>query len=144
MAKLEFSAGGIVARATEEGLKVLLIKDSYGRWTWPKGKIEKGETPEQAAIREIREETGLKDIEIIYKIGNVKYFYRLKAELIFKTVHVYLFKHRGREALKILYKEIQAGAWFTPKEALRKIEYRGAKQFLKKGIKRFLDEMQES
>ena len=119
-----------------------LISD--GRWTWPKGKIEKGETPEQAAIREIREETGLKDIELVCKIGDVKYFYSLKAELIFKTVYVYLFKHIGREALKILHKEIEAGAWFTPDEALRKVEYKGAKQFLKKGIKRFLHEIQES
>ena len=140
MARLEFSAGGIVARAGEEGPEVLLIKDSYGRWTWPKGKIEKGETLEQAAIREIREETGLKDIEIVCKIGDVKYFYRLKAELIFKTVHVYLFKHRGRETLKILHKEIQAGAWFTPGEALRKIEYRGARGFLKKAIAKFKKE----
>lgn len=139
MARLEFSAGGIVARSGEEGSEVLLIKDSYGRWTWPKGKIEKGETPEQAAIREIGEETGLKDIELVCKIGDVKYFYRLKAELIFKKVYVYLFKQTGRETLRILHKEIQDGVWLTPLEALRRIEYRGAEKFLKKAIKKFLE-----
>lgn len=52
----EVSAGGIVFRP--DG-KVLLIKDAYGRWTLPKGHVEAGETREEAAVREIREETGI-------------------------------------------------------------------------------------
>jgi NADH pyrophosphatase NudC (nudix superfamily) len=58
--------------------------------------------------------------------------------LIFKIVYLYLFRFNGSEGLKILHKEIEDGAWFTPKEALSKIEYKGAKEFLKKGIKKFL------
>ena len=63
MNKREFSAGGIVVKDNGDVINLLLIKDSYGRWTWPKGKLEKDESPEDAAIREIGEETGLKNIE---------------------------------------------------------------------------------
>ncbi len=59
----QFSAGGIVIKRSN-GTKVLLIKDRFGKWTWPKGHIEKGETSEDAALREITEETGLRNVSI--------------------------------------------------------------------------------
>lgn len=123
----------------EKSPEVLLIKDSYGRWTWPKGKIDKGESSKDAAIREIAEEVGLRDIELIDKTGEIQYFYRLKGKLIFKTVYIYLFKLKSNENLKILYEEIQDGKWFTPREAIRKVEYKGAKAILKKAIEKFLE-----
>jgi len=138
MAEREFSSGGIVMKWEEKLPKALLIKDSYGRWTWPKGKIDKGEDSKDAAIREIGEEVGLKDIELIDKIGEAQYFYRLKGKLIFKRVFIFLFSLKGNERLKILHKEIQDGAWFSPEEALEKVEYKGAKELLNKGIERFL------
>jgi 8-oxo-dGTP pyrophosphatase MutT (NUDIX family) len=138
MAKLEFSAGGVVIKGEKPDPRVLLIKDSYGRWTWPKGKLNKGETPEQAAVREIGEETGLRDIELISKIGMTEYFYRLRGKLISKTVYIYLFKLKSDEKLNILYEEIQDGAWFKIDESIEKIEYAGAKEILKRGIENFL------
>lgn len=137
MAEREFSAGGVVMKWERQKPKVLLIKDAYGRWSWPKGNIDKGEGSKDAAIREIREEVGLKDIELIDKIGTTQYFYRLKDRLIFKTVYLYLFRLNSDEKLKILHKEIQDGAWFRPEEALEMIEYKGAKDFLQKAIKIF-------
>ena len=53
----EVSAGGIVFKQDPE-LQFLMILDGYGRWTFPKGGVEAGETPAQAAVREIEEETG--------------------------------------------------------------------------------------
>lgn len=137
MAEREFSAGGIVMKWERQKPRVLLIKDSYGRWSWPKGNIDKGESSKDAAVREIGEEVGLKDIELIDKIGTTQYFYRLKGRLIFKTVYLYLFKLNSDEKIKILRKEIQDGAWFRPEQALKMIEYKGAKDFLHKGIKIF-------
>jgi 8-oxo-dGTP pyrophosphatase MutT (NUDIX family) len=142
MAEREFSAGGVVMKWVDGKPYVLLIKDSYGRWTWPKGKIDKNESPENAAAREIGEETGLKNIELIDKIGKTQYFYQLKGKLIFKTVYLYVFRLNSNEELKILHKEIQDGAWFEPGEALRKVEYKGAKDFLKKGTGIFLKTIQ--
>lgn len=130
----EISAGGIVIKGEGSGVKVLLIKDSYGRWTWPKGKLEKRESPEGAALREVEEEVGLNNIKIIKRLDYVNYFYRRQGKLIFKTVTVYLFKAEGDEKLRIQLSEIQDGRWFPPEEALRIISYKGAAQILKKAL----------
>lgn len=137
MVKREFSSGGIVVKKTNSGLKVLLIKDGYGHWTWPKGNIEQGETLQDAAIREIGEEVGIKSIKVIDKIDTIRYFYRLKGKLIFKTVYLYLFEAEGDERLQVLKSEIEDAKWLSPEEALERIEYKGAREVLKKGIDRF-------
>jgi 8-oxo-dGTP diphosphatase len=135
--KREFSAGGIVIRRRGRGLKVLLIKDSYGRWTWPKGNIEKGESSKEAALREVSEETGLTNISIIDKIGQNQYFYKLKGKLIFKTVYVYLIEAAGNEKLRIQKEEIDDGKWLAPEQALKKLGYKDAPKLLKKAILRY-------
>ncbi len=136
MAKREFSAGGIVIKKKKKGFSILLIKDSYGRWTWPKGNIKKSESPEDAAVREIEEEVGIKDIEIIERVGKTQYFYKLKNILRFKTVFIYLCETKDNK-LRIQKSEIRDGKWFTPKEALDRVEYRGSKELLQKAIDRF-------
>ncbi len=55
MAEREFSSGGIIIKFRNSKISVLLIKDPYGRWTWPKGKIDKGESSLDAAKREVEE-----------------------------------------------------------------------------------------
>jgi len=137
MTEREFSAGGIVIKRQRNRLKVLLIKDGYGRWTWPKGKIDKGESPSEAAIREVGEETGLEAVEIIKEIGKNEYFYRRASKLIFKTVYIYLFRHNKDEALKVQTEEIRAARWLSPEEAAGRIDYKGTKQILKKAVEAF-------
>ena len=137
MAEKEFSSGGVVIKETESGLKVLLIKDGYGHWTWPKGNIEKDESSQDAAIREIWEETGVKNIGMMDKLDTIHYFYRLKGKLISKTVYLYLFEAKGNERLKALESEIEDAKWLSPEEALERIEYKGAKKILNKAINRF-------
>ena len=131
----EFSSGGIVIKSQGPEIKILLIKDPYGKWTWPKGKIDRRETSLNAAIREIKEETGLKNIRMLSKIGQTNYFYKREKRLIYKTVYFYLFKLMGRESLSIQKTEIEDGRWFSKEEALSKIGYKGAKDFLKKAIR---------
>lgn len=133
----EFSSGGVIIKKYDAGLKVLLIKDGYGHWTWPKGNIEAGESPEEAAIREIGEEVGLKDIELIDKITDIEYYYRLKGRLIFKTVYLYLFETKAQEPIKALKSEIEDAQWFSPETALKRVEYKDSKEVLKKAIDRF-------
>ena len=136
-ANREVSSGGIVAKTRGREIRVLLIKDPYGVWTWPKGKIEKGETPLAAAKREIGEETGLKNIEVISRIGRTNYYYTRDKKLIYKTVHVYLFKFTGKEALSIQKSEIDDGRWYSEKVALSKMGYAGAKKLVKNAIEAF-------
>ena len=137
MARLqrEFSSGGIIVKLRGSKIRVLLIKDPYGKWTWPKGNVEKGETSLEAAKREVGEETGLKNIETISKISQINYFYTREKRLIYKTVYLFLFKFSGREALSIQKREIDDGRWFSEEGALSRIGYKGAKEFLKKAIK---------
>ena len=58
----ETSAGGVVFRVEEGRPLYLLIRDSYQNWGFPKGHLEAGERPEDAALREVSEETGLGDL----------------------------------------------------------------------------------
>lgn len=136
MAKREFSAGGIVVKKERERLRVLLIKDGYGKWTWPKGNIGKDELSEDAALREIEEETGLKKLQVIEKCGRINYFYRLHGTLIYKTVYLFLTEAKGREKFKIQTSEIRNAKWFTPEEAVETVAYKGAKEILKRAIER--------
>ncbi len=133
----EFSSGGIVIKRRRNGIQVLLIKDPYGKWTWPKGKIDRGESSLDAAKREIREETGLKNIEIISKVGRTDYYFRRDRRLIYKTVFLYLFRLGEEEPLLIQKAEIDDGKWYSEKEALSKVGYKGARALLRKALTTF-------
>ena len=132
--KIEISAGGVVFRKSPKGPEVLLIKDSYGRWALPKGKIEQGEKPEDTAVREIREETGLSELKIIEKLGEIKYFYQLHGQPIYKTVHNFLIE-TTQEKLNPNY-EIQGANWFEPDDSVKTIAYKNTKVILEKAVER--------
>jgi 8-oxo-dGTP pyrophosphatase MutT (NUDIX family) len=91
----EFSCGGVIL----DGRKVLLVqvKNMKGKkiWTFPKGHIEAGETPRQAALREVLEETGYK-AAIIRPMLRVKYAFTFQGNYIKKMVQWYLMKKLGR------------------------------------------------
>jgi len=141
-AKLEISSGGVVYRKERNKIQFLLIKDSYGRWALPKGKIEKNEKPEEAAKREIQEETGLKDLKIVSKLGQIKYFYKLHDQPIFKIVYNYLLETNQKE-LKPSW-EIKEAKWYSQKEALKTIAYKNTKVILEKAIDKLKsDEVKE-
>ena len=136
MAKREFSAGGLIFKRSGKAIKILLVKDSYNRWTWPKGNIDKGESPEQAALREINEEVGLSRVEIVEKLSDINYFYRLKGNLIFKTVYLFLVRARSNEKLKVLESELRGAQWLSAPSAIRRVEYKGAKEIIAQAIRR--------
>lgn len=138
MTEKQFGAGGVVIKKENGKALVLLIRDSYGHWTWAKGHIEKGESPSETAIREISEETGLKQLEVVEEIGKQEYYFTLHGKRIFKTVYIFLVKAAPGEDLSIQKAEIREGRWFDPDEALATIEYEGSRDLLAKAIEAFL------
>lgn len=122
----EISSGGIVYRKNDKGkIEVLLIQDMKNRWSVPKGKPNKGETLREAAEREIREETGLQNMQVRNWLGKVSFRFRRKNALVLKTMHVYLVEAEGKSG-SIKEEEVDwivSAQWFPAMEALDKIEY---------------------
>ena len=121
----ERSAGAVVFRETPEGRTYLLLQNA-GRWDFPKGGIEKGESELQTVLREVREETGLTDISIIPGFRKViEYFYRRDGKNVHKEV-VYLLASTASESVKISF-EHQGYGWFRYGEAIKKASYNNSK-----------------
>ncbi len=134
----EFSAGGIVFRSSSEtGYEFVLIKDGYGKWTFPKGRIEKGESPEAAALAEVEEETGVRDPHIIGKLGEVILTLHPKnAPSHRKKVFFYLIKTRYATVEKEYQKpSVQDARWFTQEQAFDALGYVNMKLLFTKALK---------
>ncbi len=132
----EFTAGGVVYRGTPEDREILMIQDHKGRWTIPKGHVEKGEKLEETAIREIGEETGLTEIKIMDRLDNIYFFYRRQGKLIFMTTSVFLVEAlRNSDDLKRGDSEgIIDVKWFGVEEALSLIEYKDTEKLFRLGL----------
>jgi len=114
----EKAAGGVVYRRAESGFKMLLIRDRFGKITLPKGKEEPGETPEQTAVREIEEETGIR-ARIEELLDETHYEYeKADGTRVRKTVRYYLLEAVGGE-LAVQREEIGDARWVAPEEAIR-------------------------
>lgn len=91
----ETTSGGVVFRKRNDKIEILLIKDAKDRWTIPKGHVEPGEEPGATAEREIREETGLRDMEAITWLGKVNFRYRRGHSLVLMTMHIWMVEAKG-------------------------------------------------
>ncbi len=121
----ETSSGGVVVSIKNQIPVVLLLKDKNGQWTFPKGLIEKGEDPKVCAMREIREETGIKKLQLLYPLTPIEYFYKWEGKLIKKKVYYYIFTNEGSEKVKPQIKEgIMFVKWYPIDTALKVIGYR--------------------
>ena len=120
----EPTAGGVIFRRNQKNeVEILLIQDSKDRWTIPKGHIEEGETAQETAKREIGEEAGLHDVEIIGWLGKINFRYRRIDKLVLMTTQVFLVKALGNT--DAIQKEdwMNGIKWFSFHDALDVIEY---------------------
>ena len=130
----EVSAGGLVIDTT--GKLGLLIgrrdqKDATGKkilWSLPKGHNEEGETPEQAALREVAEETGIQS-QIEKSLGVIDFWFMAGGKRIHKTVHHYLFRESGG-LLAAQESEVDEVAWFPLNEIIDKLAYPDEKKLI--------------
>jgi len=121
----ERSAGAVVYRDTTSG-RVYLLLQNAGRWDFPKGGVEKGESELQTVVREVEEETGLKDILIAKGFRKViEYFYRRDGKNIHKQV-VYLLASTKEDRVEISF-EHQGFGWFPYHEAMERASYGNSK-----------------
>ena len=117
----EFSAGGVVIDDRGQFL-LIRARDLRNRavWTLPKGTLTPGETNEQAALREVREETGYR-CEVVRELGPVTYWFQRDGRRIKKTVHWFLM--RPLEKVGDHDHEVDEVAWADRNEALRRLRY---------------------
>jgi 8-oxo-dGTP pyrophosphatase MutT (NUDIX family) len=145
----EISAGGVVVRPTEKGWEVAVIepqrepeanagvkKQPSSVLALPKGLVDPGERPEDTAVREVREETGIK-ASIVTKLTDIKYVYVRTwgdRQRVFKIVSFYLLRHQAgtiddvTPAMRI---EVKRALWIPLEGAERKLSYRGERDVIR-------------
>jgi 8-oxo-dGTP pyrophosphatase MutT (NUDIX family) len=145
----EFSAGGVLVRSIRGRPHVAAIRP-HGRpgvWALPKGKIDAGESAVEAAVREVREETGVEG-RVVEKLGDVRYTYTAtwegaRGERIFKVVSFFLLTAgRGRigeidEAMRV---EVSEARWLPLDEAPRRLTHKGEREMAARAAARLAEQ----
>ncbi len=131
--KRQVSSGGIIFRKNNSTIEIALIAVKGGKvWCLPKGIVDKGESPEMTALREVAEETGLKG-RIVEKLGEISYWYYIKEEeaRCRKTVHFFLIEYERGDVSKHDF-EVDMAAWFPIDDALKMASHKGEKEIIEK------------
>lgn len=109
----------------------MLLQYGLGHWDFPRGLIEKNESEEETALREINEETGIKNIKIISGFKErFEIFFRNKDELTIKEV-IYFLAQSNDDKIKLSYEHTDF-KWLNYREALEKLTFKKSKEVLKK------------
>ncbi len=120
----EPTAGGVIFRRDKEGgIEILMFQDARGRWSIPKGHIEPGETAQQTAKREIGEEVGLSEVDVLGWLGKVHFRYRRVNQLVMMTTQVYLVRAKGDTDALQKEEWMKDVKWFKFQDAFDAIEY---------------------
>ncbi len=147
----EFSAGGAVVRRLQEQWWVAVIEPQSDAnaapgkkprptvRALPKGLVDPGEKPEQTAVREVQEETGVQ-ATLITKLKDIKYVYVRSwgdGQRVFKVVSFYLLLYRGGQLGDItpeMRREVKQAQWVPLAEAPRKLSYRGEREVVEAAL----------
>lgn len=140
-ARVETSAGGVIFRWHGEIAHVLLIRDRYQHWGFPKGHLEGEETPADAALREVREETGLGDLVLGPRLQTIDWFFRFRGRLIHKFCHFYLIEAPTGDTCPQEEEGITECVWLPLSEAIEAISYDNAREVLRAAAERLLGEL---
>ena len=142
----EFSAGGVVLRSMR-GRWWLAAIEPAGRSSsdkktvlaLPKGLVDAGERPEQTALREVREETGV-EAALVGKLGDIKYVYTRSwagGERVFKVVSFYLLRYESGKLGEIapeMRVEVRRAEWIPLEEGLSRLAYKGEREMAAKAL----------
>ncbi len=137
----EFSAGGVLVRRLDEHWVVAAIlprRHGPQVWALPKGHIDPGERSEEAALREVAEETGAHG-RSLGKLGDVRYVYTWDGERIFKVVSFFLVRYVGGRLGNVpeaFRHEVAEVRWLPLEDAPRLLSYGGEREMARKALDR--------
>jgi 8-oxo-dGTP pyrophosphatase MutT (NUDIX family) len=153
MIAFEKSVGAVVFRKENNKIYYLLLKYRNGHWDFPKGHVENGETEEETMRREVKEETGIDNLKIIFGFSEkIRYFYKAEGEeykrrkaegkktLITKKVLFYLAETFQKE-VKLSIEQTDF-VWLEFNRALENVTYKSPKKVLEKANK-FLEKSEK-
>jgi len=125
------SAGAVIFRRENNEIKYLLIKYGWGHWEFPRGGIEKGESIEETAKREIREETGIEDVNFVKGFKEwIKFFFKQEGENIMK-IATFLLAETKTEEIRLSH-EHDDYLWLNYEDALEKLTFDNSKKIIEK------------
>ena len=147
----EISAGGVVVHRVGEGWNVAVIEPQNEAFSarptrktsqkvvlaLPKGLVDAGEKPEETALREVREETGLV-ATMVAKLGDIKYVYVRSwgdGQRVFKIVSFFLLHYRSGKidnVVPAMRVEVRRASWIPLDDAPRRLSYRGEREMVKR------------
>lgn len=139
--QVEISAGGVVYKRTRKGLRMSLMLDPFGKWTFAKGHLEPGETIEQAAVRETTEEMAIRGLKLQQPLGTIDFWFRekyrpgSKGMLVHKFVHYFLMEAPpGEWGSPQKDEKIRKITWVPPRDAVRLSSYEDVRPVLEKAL----------
>jgi len=131
------SAGGVVASGEGSRVRIAVMRSTYNTWVLPKGQIEQGETPEQAARREIGEEIGLGELESRGQLGWSEHRFEREGVRFCKRVEWFLFTApEGATLHARLEENVLDSGWFTPEQALSLLSHPNQRRLLRRALAR--------
>ena len=134
--KREFSAGGVVVRGDEVVVIVPVKRSASGERVLglPKGHPEPGETPEQGAVREVREEAGVWG-DLVEELGDVEYVYERRGKQVTKRVRFFLFDYRGGDPADHDH-EVEEARWMPLAKAAKRLTFDGERAMVERAMSR--------
>ena len=130
----ERSAGGVVVRVREGVHHVLLIRDPYHNWGLPKGHLEEGEDALTAAIREVREETGINGLELVAELGSIDWHFRQGEILVHKFCTFFLMRSDGGDPTPQIAEGITECEWLPLEQAMSRVTYQNARAMIRAAL----------
>lgn len=133
------AAGGVVAKGKGEKLRVAVVQSQYETWVFPKGLIEEGEEPEEAARRELGEETGLRRLRLRGALGWTQHEFEREGKRFRNRIYWFLYEVGPRAVMRLdPEEEILDCGWFSPKQAMSVLSHANQRRLLRRAMSRLL------